>query len=246
MSPSWKVLAVVAIIAALVGAGAASIILAASAADPVLPTNPVMNIDNTDAVAGSISLTPGASQTVGGGTCDSIVTFNDESGSMQVQSVLQTPTGQIISVLANLTSHQSYSADDRSITGMCAGGGDKGYGVTLRAVGTGTTKTSGTYAISNPTSPIAQRCNPSNLMEVAPGQTVVLAATNGNSSISLCLNVLTGSGLQVYMSSASSTTSEPVAMLQAGDTIVLTTSGTISVEGPPSGNQPVNIIVAQN
>ncbi len=144
---AFATLAVVVVAAALVSTSIVFGMPLNLQSDGVLPGSPEMRLDNTNAQAGSISVTASQSQTVysgvtkwGPGLCVEKVTINDEAGSMKVDYVA---FGQQFSV-ANLTQSQSVSLDapgagaSITVTGQASN--------PLRGSGLAT----GTYAISTP------------------------------------------------------------------------------------------------
>jgi hypothetical protein len=117
--------------------------------DPVLSGNPEMKIDNTNAQAGSIMLTPTFSSQViysgssaySGGLCSQKITVNDEAGSISVRLVAFSYSVPI----ANLTAHQSVSFDAPGVNGRIV--------ATFIPIGVVTGnqgQSSGTYVISTP------------------------------------------------------------------------------------------------
>ena len=224
MRPSRKAFALIAIIAVLAGTGAASLVLGAPARDPVLPSTE-MTIANTNAQAGAISVASGTTQVIfaappsgQGESCNAEVTINDVSGSLQVEDTIIQRQADITFSVANLTAGQSFSGDinldglpDLAVTGSSVKG----------STGTYTVESACVSGVS------------SSLSVLQPGQQQVLAATNDpNTSITLTLTILQGSGVQVYITSSTSSTGTagtPAATLSQGQSITLVTTGTIYI-----------------
>lgn len=117
--------------------------------DPVLPKGTEMLIDNTNAQAGSIFVTPTSPQIIYSGSasynpgvCTKQITVNDESGSMEVWLLAFTYSIPI----ANLTQHQSTSFNAPGVNGEVEIVLNPASGTPGRP----STSASGTFTVSTP------------------------------------------------------------------------------------------------